>query len=96
VPGEAEDPLSAGGDDLGGCGVVTPMWAWPNSSLITTSSAPCSRSSAKKASVSTSDFVAALRGAGAVFFAKMADLFPENADSYSESRREFLSELTRC
>ncbi|MDT3728938.1 hypothetical protein ROS62_30385 [Streptomyces sp. DSM 41972] len=45
----------------------------------------------KKASVSTSDFVAALRGAGKVFFGKMSELLPENADSYSESRRELLS-----
>ncbi|MEU6310859.1 hypothetical protein [Streptomyces sp. NPDC047014] len=46
---------------------------------------------AKRASVSTSDFVAALRGAGAAFFGKMSELLPENADSYSESRRELLS-----
>ncbi|WP_404974643.1 hypothetical protein [[Kitasatospora] papulosa] len=46
---------------------------------------------AKRASVSTSDFVVALRGAGAVFFGKMSELLPENADSYSESRRELLS-----
>ncbi|MFH9044930.1 hypothetical protein ACH4FA_37295 [Streptomyces sp. NPDC017966] len=46
---------------------------------------------AKRVSVSTSDFVAALRGAGAAFFGKMSELLPENADSYSESRRELLS-----
>jgi hypothetical protein len=51
----------------------------------------------KKASVSTSDFVAALaalaalRSAGAAFFGKMSELLPENADSYSESCRELLS-----
>lgn len=45
----------------------------------------------RKASVATSDFVATLRGAGVVFFGKMSELLPENADSYSGSRRELLS-----
>ncbi|MBP2337370.1 hypothetical protein JOF41_003548 [Saccharothrix coeruleofusca] len=50
-----------------------------------------SDASVKKASVSASDFVAALREAGVVFFEKMSKLLPENADSYSKSRRELLS-----
>lgn len=50
-----------------------------------------SGSDVKKASVSASDFVKSLKGAGVLFFAKMSELLPENADSYSDSRRELLS-----
>ncbi|WPW23353.1 hypothetical protein [Streptomyces sp. HNS054] len=45
----------------------------------------------KDASASASDFVAALRSAGTVFFGKMSELLPENADAYLDSRRELLS-----
>ncbi|MFE5538153.1 hypothetical protein [Streptomyces sp. NPDC056492] len=45
----------------------------------------------RKVSVSTSDFVASLRGAGVAFFDRMSELLPENMQSYSESRRELLS-----
>ncbi|GAA0324653.1 hypothetical protein GCM10010302_74740 [Streptomyces polychromogenes] len=48
-------------------------------------------SEVKKANVSGSSFIDALRAAGTAFFDKMSELLPENMDSYSESRRELLS-----